>query len=70
MRELGECVEGMINDAIDGTQYDLCEQRYDQIMGYMRDLLENFDGLTPENADTMILNINEHLSQIKTLTGE
>jgi len=69
MADLNECVTAMINEALDGTEYDNCLKRYDYIKTYMEDLLGLFQTLTPENADGtngLIDQINDKIGQIET----
>ena len=71
MRELGQCVEAMINEAIAKQEYDLCKERLENIMDRMKLLVQNFEALTPENADDVIqFDIMPNIAEITGATSE
>merc|ERR1719322_1757111 len=54
MSELGQCVEAMINEAIEESSYCICLEELENIMDRMKLLLQNFEALTPENSEQII----------------
>merc|ERR1719414_459359 len=54
MSELGQCVNAMINEAIEESQYAICLEELENIMDRMKLLVQNFEALTPENSEQVI----------------
>ena len=74
MDKLSECVEEMIEEAIETENLDDCKTYLDQFGGYMDDLREYIDqispDLSPEFQDQLFSDIDGVLLIMEGLTSE